>query len=238
MSKEKDLSEMQAYRFRSDNGLTPIEPIHVKSLLRKLGIHTFYRPLSEYAYGLSVKSPDGKMFILVNSNTSRGRQHFTIAHELYHLFFDEEAKPHLCHDENGNKAAAERKADLFASNFLLPRLGVLNIIPEHEWHNNVSVATILRLEQYYQVSHRQLLIRLQELGILDKGKFEEYAHIGIKQCARAYGYDLSLYEKGNNGTTISDFGEKARLLFERERISEGHYLELLSMIGINGTESE
>jgi hypothetical protein len=29
---------------------------------------------------------------------------------------------------------------------------------------------------------------------------------------------------------IGDFGEKARLLFEQERISEGHYVELLNLL--------
>ena len=43
-------------------------------------------------------------------------------------------------------------------------------------------------------------------------------------------HDLSLYEAGNNGMVIGDFGEKARLLFESGRISEGHYYELLNMI--------
>ena len=29
--------------------------------------------------------------MLINSNQPRGRQHFTIAHELYHLFIEEKA---------------------------------------------------------------------------------------------------------------------------------------------------
>ena len=29
---------------------------------------------------------------------------------------------------------------------------------------------------------------------------------------------------------IEDFGEKARLLLEQEKISEGHYMELINMI--------
>ena len=29
---------------------------------------------------------------------------------------------------------------------------------------------------------------------------------------------------------IGDFGEKARLLYEQERISEGHYIELLNLL--------
>ena len=32
------------------------------------------------------------------------------------------------------------------------------------------------------------------------------------------------------GLVIGDFGEKARLLYESEKISEGHYIELLNMI--------
>ena len=33
---------------------------------------------------------------------------------------------------------------------------------------------------------------------------------------------------------IGDFGEKARRLFEENKISEGHYVELLNMIGCGG----
>ena len=59
----------------------------------------------------------------------------------------------------------------------------------------------------------------------------------LKESAKQYGYDLSLYEAGNAGMVIGDFGEKARLLFESGRISEGHYYELMNMI-TNGGEGE
>ena len=39
-----------------------------------------------------------------------------------------------------------------------------------------------------------------------------------------------MYEAGNEGLVIGDFGEKARLLYESGKISEGHYIELLNMI--------
>lgn len=52
----------------------------------------------------------------------------------------------------------------------------------------------------------------------------------IQDIATEYGYDLSLYQPGNEGMVIGDFGEKARLLFEQERISEGHYVELLNLL--------
>ena len=44
------------------------------------------------------------------------------------------------------------------------------------------------------------------------------------------GYDRSLYQSGNEGLIIGDFGAKARELYDKEKISEGHYMELLNMI--------
>lgn len=89
-------AEILAGRFRALNELGPSEPIEVKTLLRKLQISIMYRPLSSTSFGISCKSPSNKMFMLINSNSTRGRQHFTIAHELYHLYFDENPTPHMC----------------------------------------------------------------------------------------------------------------------------------------------
>lgn len=62
------------------------------------------------------------------------------------------------------------------------------------------------------------------------------AEIGVKHSARCFGYDTALYEPANEGLVIGDFGEKARCLFEQDKISEGHYLELLHKININGMQ--
>lgn len=42
-----------------------------------------------------------------------------------------------------------------------------------------------------------------------------------------------MYEPGNENLVIGDFGEKARRLLDEEKISEGHYMELLHKIGID-----
>ena len=75
-----------------------------------------------------------------------------------------------------------------------------------------------------------LLLRLKDLGLITEKQLKEYQSVPVKDSAREYGYDLSLYESGNKGVVIGDFGEKARLLFEQGRISEGHCVELLNMI--------
>lgn len=80
-------TENLANLFRAKAGISQNEPLNVKTLLRKSGILAMYHQLSTNSYGISFKSADGKMFMLINSNSTRGRQHFTICHEFYHLYF-------------------------------------------------------------------------------------------------------------------------------------------------------
>lgn len=217
--------------FRAKNGISLNEPVNIKTLLRKLDILTMYRQLSANSYGISCKSADGKMFMLINSNSTRGRQHFTVCHEFYHLFFDESPLPHICGVAISD---TEKNADLFASALLMPREGILPMIEVKELvDKRLGLATVLRIEQMFQVSRISLLRRLKDINMLSKMQFDALQRIPVIDSAREYGYDLALYKSGNDGVTIGDFGEKARLLFESGKISEGHYMELLNMISNN-----
>ena len=222
-------SELLAEKFRFSTGLSQSEPIHAKMLIRKLNITLVYRHLSENSYGISCKSLTGKMFMLINSGSTRGRQHFTIAHELYHLYYDPNPVPHIC---AGGPAIGEKKtANRFASSLLMPKEGILSQISSQEIaQHTVTLASVLRMEQLFGVSRSTLLIRLKDLGLLTDKCYEELNAYSVKDSARSYGYDLSLYEPGNNGVVIGDFGEKARTLFEKGKISEGHYMELMNML--------
>ena len=230
----KEAIEQLAQKMRAHAGLNPSEPIHTKTLLRKLGIMVIYRPLSEKSCGLSMRSSDGcGKFMLVNSNNSRGRQHFTICHELFHLYYDEDPKPHICGTPGMEKDPAEINANAFASALLLPQAGVLESIPSEEIVNrHITIATMLRVEQLFGVSHQSLCYCLRHLRLLTEEELQTHLEesIIIQDIATEYGYDLSLYQPGNEGVVIGDFGEKARLLYEQERISEGHYVELLNLL--------
>ena len=56
-------------------------------------------------------------------------------------------------------------------------------------------------------------------------------NLSIRHEASLRGYDLSLYYKGNENLVLGDYGTKAKRLFDEERISEGHYIELMRKIG-------
>lgn len=226
----------EALDFRNDQFLGLCDPVNCKSLLLKLNVLTLYRPLSENFSGMCLKSSD-KKFMLINSNQSRGRQHFTIAHELYHLFIQQDFKPHWCNPGLSADDINEKIADAFASNFLMPELALKMMIPLPELeHKELSIATILKLEQYFSVSHSATLTRLLSLKLITKTQFEAFSIVPVKKSALEHGYGLALYEKGNEGVIIGDYGVKSKELFDNQKISEGHYIELLSTLGVDLTQ--
>jgi Zn-dependent peptidase ImmA (M78 family) len=223
----------EASAFRNRLGIGNTEPIRLTSLLLKLNVITIFRDLSDGFSGMSVMALD-KKFMLVNSAHSIGRQHFTICHELYHLYFDKEFTPHACNTGVFNKTnEREYFADIFASYFLMPDDGIINLIPDSELgKDKLQPETILKIEQYFSCSRASLLYRLKELNQITSKTYDRYCH-NIKNTARQYGYPVKLYEKGNGGLVIGDFGTIAKQLFDMEKISEGHYVSLMRDIGID-----
>lgn len=234
------LLQKKANQFREQNGINCSEAISLKSFLLKLNILTIFRPLSEGFSGMALKIRDNEGFILVNSNHSIGRQHFTIAHELYHLFIQDKFEPHQCKTGLFDKKNKEEyNADYFASCLLMPETGITELIPDEELTGKrVSLQSVIKLEQYFSVSRSAMLIRLKIMGLCDKKKFEQFTTYKTIETAHQYGYDTSLYKKGNHNLIIGDYGEKARKLFDMKKISEGHYMELMQQIGIDITIPE
>ena len=98
------------------------------------------------------------------------------------------------------------------------------------------MASVLRIGQYFSVSYSAVLNRLSDLKLIDRKERDSLKMYPVKKTAREYGYSTALYEAGNKDLVIGDFGAKARKLFEEDKISEGHYIELLHKIGINDNE--
>lgn len=115
-----------------------------------------------------------------------------------------------------------KNADLFASVLLLPREGVYAMLSTNEiLQHDVKLATILRIEQLFQVSRSMLLIRLKDIGVISENKRQELQMIPVKESAMNYGCDKSLYESGNDGV-LSEISEKKPDCFsKRERFPKG-----------------
>ena len=220
-----------ARQFRAQMGLNDSEPIDVTKILTKENILTLFRPLSDTMYGLSLRSIDkAQKFILVNSESTMARQNFTIAHELYHLYFDESPEQHVNRKEDeGSKS--ERVANMFAAALLMPESGLLKMIPSEEARKRrISIDTALMMEQYFGVSHKALIIQLKDLNIIGSTCYDELIDRSVKELAKQKAMPLDIYCKAREGVVYGDYMTLAARLYDEEKISEGHYLELTNLI--------
>lgn len=231
--------EKYAAEFRTKNGYSNKESIHLKSLLRKLGVLAVFRPLEMDISGMAIKVGERNRFMLINTARTLGHQHFTICHELYHLFIQQNFESQICHVGIFNKKDKEEyHADSFAAKFLIPEEGILAMVPDVELaKSKVSLATVLNIEQYFSCSRRALLNRLFELKLIDKTQAEEYK-VNVRTSAMKHGISTKLYEKDEQSEVIGDYGNLARKLYEQERISESHYYGLLEDLGLDFSELE
>lgn len=226
-----DQAELFAGKLRAKSGFSQSEPLNTEALLQKLNILTAFKPLSSHFFGLSIKSRNEDCFILINSQTTKGRQNFTIAHELYHLFYDNNPIPHYCTEKDQSSNPSEKSADLFASALLMPREGLLqHITEEHLFNKKIDIGTVIQMGQYYSVSHHALLLRLKKLNIISENALNELRNYPIMETAKTLGFDPKLYKATGEHRIIGDYGLLARKLFEMDKISEGHYLEFIHHI--------
>lgn len=235
---ESDI-EKKAIDFRQQNGFSSTEPVHLKSLLLQKNVLSVFRPLSTDFSGMAIKI-GGNLFMMVNTEQSQGKQHFTIAHELYHLCIQDNFTSQQCKTGSfDTKDIEEYKADLFAAFFLLPSEGIKKMIPTEELARNaeISIQTILKIEQFYSVSRSALLYRLKSLGFINSTIYDRYSQDVIKSAVY-YGYPVALYQKAAAQSVIGDYGVLAHQLFSSGKISESHYYELMDAIGVNPLEEE
>ena len=226
--------EARANKFRVDCGIDHDAAIDLYKLLESLNVVTAFLPLSDDFSGMALKTPNEK-FMLVNSNQQVGRQNFTIGHELYHLFIQEGFTFEVSKKGFFNKKDREEyNADVFSSCFLMPEAGIIRLIPEEElaWGGKISLATIIKLEQYFGVSRRALLWRLDKVGLIKFENYEEYLS-GVKKSAIEHGYTTDLYTANGVNRVVGDYGVLTKALFDKDKISETHYHNLMKDIFIN-----
>ncbi|UNY99760.1 ImmA/IrrE family metallo-endopeptidase [Zhouia spongiae] len=235
--------EKRANEFRNFIGVGLDDSIHLRSVLTKLNVITIFKPLGDGFSGMAIKIEKDKSspfrFILVNSNHPIGKQHFTVCHELYHLFVQEKFTSRFCNTGKFNtKDPEEFNADWFAAFLLLPTSGIESLIPDTEIvKDKIKLKTILKIEHFFGCSRAALLYRLFKLGYISQKYYDEL-RVNVKLSAFQYGYDTTLYEKGNHNLFIGDYGSLARELFESNAISESHYFSLLFDLGLNAESIE
>lgn len=189
-----------------------------------------YYPMGERISGMCIKN-DGYPVIAINSAMSIGRQRFSLAHELYHLYFDESEHSVVCAKKIGGGNEIERSADQFASYFLMPSVALESFIKKFKSDSvkKIGIKDIVKIEQYFGVSRQALLYRLvgdHKLTLEEAEAFRE----GVINSAVNLGYDDALYKplpESKQYKTYGHYIEKAEELYEKDLVSTGKYEQLL-----------
>ena len=205
-------------------------------------------PIDSDLFGLFIQK--GKVqAILINIDTSLGRQYFTAAHEYYHFKYDKGMNGKICpinlNKYNGDYEN-EVEANYFASYFLMPDESLKYYINKRTNGNKLNIRDLIYLENYFMVSHALMLVRLKSINIISEKEVELMKN-GIIDKASKLGYDTSLYKNTKEKGTVkyTNYVELAQELLEKEMISYGKFEELLIdgnfeniLFDKNGTEGE
>jgi len=210
----------------------PSSPIDIFSLINNLkNITLIYYPMSDRISGICIREENSKI-IAINSNLSYGRQRFTAAHEVYHLFFEKELRNVICEkDISESKSDSEKEADKFASYLLAPYDSLRAYLEENKMLDNyaLTIEDVINMEQFYQLSHQAMLYRLTADGYLDFTTSNNLK-MAVTQKAMRLGYDDKLYKASDEEKkyfSIGEYVKKVEQLKDRDLISNGKYEELL-----------
>lgn len=215
----------QAIAARKKLGESDASPIDVFAVVQNIEhLSLVLYPMGDNISGMCVKI--GKdAIIAINSSMSVGRQNFSIAHELYHYYYDNNQSSTICKKAIGSGNETEQKADQFASFFLMP-LGE-EVIPKDG--EPISFEKVIQLEQYYRVSHQAMLYRLLNEKYIDQRQFEKYRQ-NVTRTAATLGFDTSLYKPSRFEKERRTYGyyiKQAQELLDNGIISDGKYDQLL-----------
>lgn len=114
-------------RKRLNLGNLPIADIG--EIIVNQGIWTTLVKFDDDLSGLYFNHPDINMVIMANQKHSYERRRFSFAHEYCHALVDKESKAKITSRKNSSELI-EKRANSFASEFLLPRQGIEEILSQ------------------------------------------------------------------------------------------------------------
>ena len=202
-----------------EDSRSPIDIFNIVKNIPELTI--VMKPFGKNISGMCVKLEKSSV-IAINTEFSKGRQNFTLAHELYHFYYSDKMTSSICPVSENKKDIEEIRANIFASYLLLPDIALREYFEERE----VNLENIIKLENMYSISHNALLVRLLRDGFIDEKKHDKFKN-GVINNAAMLGFDDSLYIRTMNTNTYGYYIKKTFDLFNKERISVGRKNEML-----------
>ena len=220
-------SSALAEMLRHEWGIESFASVNIRSLVYNniKNLTLLWFPMKTNISGCCSKIKKDKI-IFINTNHTIGRQNFTLAHELYHLIYEDIDDFIVCGLNANNQS--EKNADNFASTFLMPD-SALYWFKNKNQIDNWTLEDVIKCEQYYQISRSVMIIRLKKMNWINQNQFDEFGDNVIREADRL-GYDTNLYKPSSENQKYSSIGELIRLTekaYDEKKITGGKRREIL-----------
>ena len=230
---DKALLMAQAALLRNKLGEDSNSPVDIFALAQNIeGLTIVFYPLGENLSGMCIKGTGNTSVVAVNSAMTLGRQRFSLAHEFYHLYFDENMVSVCAKTLNSGKET-EQSADMFASYFLMPEAALImtaeKLVRNHK-DGQLTLDDAIRIEQYFAVSHQATVYRLMHTPYISKEAGNEALNTSVRVRAGLLGYSTDLYRpspENRQYMTYGNYVKRTEQLLSAGLISNGKYEELL-----------
>lgn len=183
-----------------------------------------------------------QFIVYLNSNFTLGHERYTGAHELYHLSYNANIlkRERILLDDKKHKEE-DMKADIFASEFLMPEDYVKEVFCKIVDVDGDSVLPrhIVRMNNYFKVSYKAMLKRLIQLNLCHIDKYEELVDIcslqnsGLLQSLTIReGYSIDLITPSRVIYVPKEYIEFIKSNYERGDISHKNMKNSLEFVGL------
>ena len=231
----------------------------VAEIIASQGIWTAAIPLNEKMSGLFVSHSKYGLAIFVNQSNWINRRRFSYAHEYAHAVLDRNRAAEPTTAENA-KTLTEKRANAFASEFLMPAEGVsealermqkggasrasnwmYDIFSDDYVHDEIrhdasalriSFSDVAFLAHEFRVSYEMAAIRLKDLDCIRKSTLDNL--LEAKEDGRNFMKALSLF---NPDEEVSQPYLERQLMglameaFRRDKISRGRFVSVCVLAG-------
>lgn len=164
------------------------------SFLDEVGVLVYKAPLGPVGEqertvsGAFYNHPRVGYSILVNVRCSKGRQAFTLAHELAHALFHYSSQALV--SVGGDDDPKERFANAFAAHFLVPHRRLRELCrKERRRSGSLGPFSVLRFAAYFRVSYLMMLFRLHEERQISRIEVNAWKDYSPVQMAGRIGLD-------------------------------------------------
>ena len=155
-------------RIEYDSDLLNIFQI-VRSSFQRKGFLVLEMPFADDEIGALCYKGDGLGYVIINTSLPKVNTNFAIAHEIYHVFFQESefvSKVEFA-DDHYYEHEEEYAANLFAGMLLMPEIGFRRMYSKfRDESSGNETDTLIGLMSYYQVPYMSVLIRCLELELI------------------------------------------------------------------------